>query len=339
MKKHEIKRYARAYKQAIARRNKLMFSLMLVMLAAFTAPAVAAGVQDNAEAPTAIMMLGGSVSLAAAGTLVIVDDVDDVSDKYVAGRQLSYTLYVMPIDNIYKTGFPKPNKYREVGQVPFKEGAVITTIECHQVLTSDSTGERGDLTTAVTNTITAIAGGNTDAALNLIENHTGMKCIVWYFECSTGIMYIMGTPCKPMVLSTFNRTDNLENRAITLTFVNNSYQQPCKYTGSLPQKESVVNPAGSAVLTIIPDNDTYLIPSGTDAAVPLTSVTGITDNDEGRIITLLGDGLDNLATIEDGAVFILSGGETWTAKKGSIISLRVVDASRLVEVSGSRVQS
>ena len=93
-------------------------------------------------------------------------------------------------------------------------------------------------------------------------------------------------------------------------------------------------------LAITAGNDVISIPSGTgSAAVPITAVSGLTANDAGRVITLLGTGTEKLATIADGTTFVLAGGSTWTAKAGSKISFQVLDASTLVEVLGSRVQT
>ena len=97
--------------------------------------------------------------------------------------------------------------------------------------------------------------------------------------------------------------------------------------------------ADTDTLAIVANNDRYILPNGTTEAVPVTKVSGLTDSDKGRTITVTGTGSDNAATIEDGAAFVLEGGATWTAKTGSSITFRVLDPTRLVEVAGTRVQT
>ena len=85
---------------------------------------------------------------------------------------------------------------------------------------------------------------------------------------------------------------------------------------------------------------TTVIPSRcNEGTYAISTVSGLTANDKGRYITLEGTGTDKAATIADGNSFVLEDGATWTAKAGSSITFMVLDASTLVEVSGSRVQT
>ena len=76
-----------------------------------------------------------------------------------------------------------------------------------------------------------------------------------------------------------------------------------------------------------------------DGADAITTVSGLTATDKGRYITREGTGTDKAATSADGNSVVLEDGATWTAKAGSSITFMVLDASTLVEVSGSRVQT
>ena len=51
-----------------------------------------------------------------------------------------------------------------------------------------------------------------------------------------------------------------------------------------------------------------------------------------RIITLIGDGTTNAATVADGDPFLLVDGATWTASKTKELYLKVFDANTLIEV-------
>ena len=97
--------------------------------------------------------------------------------------------------------------------------------------------------------------------------------------------------------------------------------------------------AGATALSIKATNNSYQIPDGSSETYAIATVTGLTNNDKGRFITLNGMGTDKAATIADGTTFILEDGATWTAKAGSSITFRVLDPSTLIEVSGSRIQT
>lgn len=317
-------------------RRKIMSRMFLLLMLVIGTPVTALAYGDgDTKAAGATMGVTMAVS-----SLVMIGDIEDVSDSRVTGNQFGYKLYLIREDQLVEGAFPKKNRNRERGQLQLKDGEKAIMIECHRVVTSTSTGEAGDLAMSVTNTVTAIVGDSYRVqALNFLEENGGRKFIVLYKHCEDGILWMEGTPCKPMVLSSFNRQNDKDASALTLTFTSNSYTQPAKYTGTLNRIEPVRIPADSATIGIVPGVDEYIISEGTSGGTPITGVTGITEADYGRNIVLRGDGTDNSATVEDGSVFILTGGATWMASKGSILCMQIVDASRLVEITGTRVQN
>ena len=112
-----------------------------------------------------------------------------------------------------------------------------------------------------------------------------------------------------------------------------------KYVGDIVKAPAEVHAAGTKELAIKPTSNSYEIPNGTAATYVIETVSGLTNNDKGRYITLTGSGTDKAATIADGTTFILEDGATWTAKAGSSITFRVLDPATLIEVSGSRIQT
>lgn len=112
-----------------------------------------------------------------------------------------------------------------------------------------------------------------------------------------------------------------------------------KYVGDIISAPAEVHTAGATALSIKATNNSYQIPDGSSETYAIATVTGLTNNDKGRFITLNGMGTDKAATIADGTTFILEDGATWTAKAGSSITFRVLDPSTLIEVSGSRIQT
>lgn len=337
MNKQTIKRAIRAHKMDMARKHKLMLTLFLVVFGLFAGTALAAAAFDTTLLPDALTVSGGTVL---AGSMALIGDIEDTSDKDAAGSQIAYQVWLIHLSQVDQSvPFPKPNTNREVGTIPLKPGEFMYSFEAHDIPTDDGKSEKGDFTTTNTNTFVIQMSGNRDKLLDFMEEFTGGKFIIIYRECESDNYFVMGNPCKPMILKTSERANNKEKRSVTFTFENTTWRQPYKYIGAIVRSEPVTLDADTDTLAIVANNDRYVLPDGTSSAVPVTQISGLTDNDKGRTITVTGAGSSNAATIEDGAAFVLEGGATWTAKTGSSITFRVLDTTRLVEVSGTRIQT
>lgn len=341
MKKQKINRVAKSHIRArsldMARKRKLILTMFLLILGLFAGTAMANAAFDMTLLPDALKVSG---TTAFAGSLALIGNIEDSSDRDSAGGQIAYQVWLISLDQIDQTRpWPEPNANREVGTIPMLLGQVMHFFEAHDIPTDDSKGEKGDFTTTTTNTFVIQMSGNRDQLLNFIEEYAGRKFVLIYRECESDNYYILGSFWKPMVLKSFERANNKEKRGITFTFENITWRQPNKYIGGIIRSEPVQLAAGTDTLAIVVNNGQYVLPNGTAAATPVTKLSGLTANDKGRTITITGTGSDKPATIEDGAAFVLEGGATWTAKSGSAITFRVLDPNRLVEVSGTRVQT
>lgn len=182
-------------------------------------------------------------------------------------------------------------------------------------------------------------GGMRDQLLNFIEDHAGGKFVVLFKEIGEDQWYILGEYDRPMILKSYEAKNDKDGRYVTFTFERTSVMQYYKYVGDIISAPAEVHTAGATALSIKATNNSYQIPDGSSETYAIATVTGLTNNDKGRFITLNGMGTDKAATIADGTTFILEDGATWTAKAGSSITFRVLDPSTLIEVSGSRIQT
>ena len=279
--------------------------------------------------------------LCATAGFMAIGNIDDVTDRSTSGNDIAYKVWLInvreQIDEL--SPFPTPNSAREVSTIPLKSGEVMRYFVAHTIPTLIGTGEKGDVTTTGTNEMVIVMGGQRKQLLDFIEQYAGDKFIIIYKSVTDHDYNIIGSYDRPMVLQNYENKNDADGRYVTFTFHNDSLEQSHKYVGSIITAEPAVH-GGSATLAITAGNDVISIPSGTgSAAVPITAVSGLTANDVGRVITLLGTGTEKLATIADGTTFVLAGGSTWAAKAGSKISFQVLDTSTLVEVLGSRVQT
>jgi len=286
---------------------------------------------------SAFELAGGGATLA---TMAAIGNLDGVNDQSTAGRQIAYKVWLVHVSQIDPDqAYPEPNANREVGTIPLSEGEYMHYFEAiDDTLTDGSTGEKGDITTDVTNSFGFTMGGDGAKLYDFIEEYAGGRFVIIYQKCSTGEYYIAGTKCKPMILQSFERKRDTEANAVTFTFQNKSFKQPYKYVGSITKTTPQTVAADATELAIVAGKDQYQL---TDNTVPtaLATVSGITTSMYGNHIEVLGSGGDNPSTIADNTTFILIDGETWTGNAGSRISFRIHDDATLVEVPGTRVQT
>ncbi len=275
------------------------------------------------------------VSSVAAGTVTMasIGDIDEVSGKESAANQIGMRVWLIDRTQIDSSqSFREPNSDRELGTIPMLDGEYMHYFDAiNESPNSTSTGENGDYNVAFTNTFTFVMAGNRKKLLDFIEEYAGRGFIVIYQECETGTKYVVGSFCKPMVLSSFERKDDGDGRYITYTFTNAHWRQPLIYTGDIITQDPVTVDADATDLAIDSSNGRYDLSENT-AATTLATVSGITSDDYGRTITIYGAGGDYPTSIADSTTFVLVDGETWSGTSGSTISFKIFDTDTLVEV-------
>ena len=266
--------------------------------------------------------------------MALLGHVDDVSDRDTHGSAISYIVYLIALDQIDRTKeFPQPNANREVAPVPLKPNEIPHYFEAHDIPTFTGTTEKGDITTTGENQLVMVMGGARANLYNFIEEYSGGKFIALYKHIKKKEWYIVGELERPIILSNTETKDDKDGRYTTLTFKRSSVDLPLIYTGNPAVTAATAVNADATDIAITAGSNTYTIPNGTSAAAAIATVSGLSKNDKGRYITLVGAGTDKPATIADGSTFVLEEGATWTAKTGASITFRVLDTTTLVEVS------
>jgi hypothetical protein len=320
---------------AYARNTKLFYmaAFLFVVVVAFIADATASTAGFFAP------IYCGGLSMA---TMAFIGDIEGVSDRITAGSQISAKLWLVHVDSQLNTDvlFPVPNANREMGTIPLKTGETMHYfVAIDDSVTDSSKGDKGDVTTNVTNTLSFIMGGNRNQLLQFYEEHAGGRFIIIYQLSSDKKYYIMGNDVKPMILKSYERKNDKDSRSITFTFENKSFDQPYCYVGDIVRGAPAVITTDATTLAIQYGKSVYNTPGNNTSAKVLDDVSGIADADKGRVIDVVGTGGNYPLSIESNDVFLLIDKETWTGNAGSRISFKVLDALTLVEVEGSRVQT
>ncbi|MDD2981482.1 MAG: hypothetical protein PHN80_16145 [Hespellia sp.] len=332
MKPKKNKYSDKGVKAAFKLQQKFLLTILLLAAVVFTL----AILTEPGHAIGSVIGLG-STSFA---SMAFLTNVGDQGDKHTTGKNIAALVYLIPIKQVDTSQpFPVPNSAREVSTIPMKEGEYMTYFEAHTPPTFLGNAEKGDITTTGTNTFSIVMAGNRDDLLNFAEEYAGDAFIILFKEVESSQWYILGSYERPVRLKSFENKNDNDGRYISFTFNRDSVKQYYKYTGSLVTIAPATHTAGATALAITSGQGVYSIPNGSSATYAIATVTGLTDNDKGRVITLLGTGTDKAATIADNTAFVLEDGATWTAKAGSRISFRVLDPATLIEVQGSRVQT
>ncbi|MCC8187141.1 MAG: hypothetical protein LIP08_06430 [Bacteroides sp.] len=330
--KKKFKSRNNGYKAHLNMQKKFFLSFMLLLACVF-----AVGALLDPQSAAGCMTGFGGVSFAA---MMAIGNVEDVSDKYTFGSNITYQVYLVTVSQLDKAQrFPKPNANREVSTLPMADGQYMMYFEAHDFPTYIGTAEKGDITTSGTNTFSIIMGGIRDKLLTYAEEHTGDKFIILFKEIESDQWEILGSDERPVILKSFEAKNDKDGRYVTYTFERVSVNQYNHYVGVIITAPAAVHTKDSTELKFISGQNLYSIPEGSSGGYIIEKVSGLTASDEGRIVTLNGTGSSNPATISDNTTFILKDGVNWTAKAGSSISFRILDKTTLVEVPNSRVQT
>lgn len=337
MKKLNDKQLKYSFNKAVKETLKIQTMFVLTLLLIFAAIFTVGILADPAFAQTGVKLLGGTTISA----MMLIGNVSALPDSATTGNNIARDLYIIDLLEQVDTSipFPQPNAAREVGTIPLKAGQKMIKFQTHSNPKFNSTGESADNAASGTNSFEIALAGNTDQLKNYAEKHIGsLNSLIFRNVDSTG-WRILGSYDNPVKLKSFELKDDTEGRYVIFKFERLSILQDYNYTGSVIAQDPAVHTAGSTTLAITAGQDVYQIPNGASATYAINAISGITASDKGRIITLLGTGAANAATIADASPFILEDGSTWTAKAGSKLVLRILDSTTLTEVQGSRIQT
>lgn len=319
------------------RKAQTRFVLVLALL--FALPAISFAVTDptRENIKIAAEVGGGGLGLAGMG---LIGNITQGSKLDAAGNRIGYQVYLIARDQVDSTvTFPAPNANREVGTITLKAGEYMHYFEAiDNSLKDNGTGELGEITVDSTNTFSFIMAGQPSKLLDFLEEYAGGAFVIIYKECESSDYYILGNPCKPMMLKSYDRKKDNEAKAVTLTFESKTYRQPLLYTGNIVVAAPDTIAAGATDLAIT-DNPQYRMSAHT-GVVTIATVSSIAAADYGRVIDVLGIASgSNPPLIADNSVFVLIDGATFTGRAGSRISFRILDDETLVEVEGTRYQT
>lgn len=338
MKKLNTKQFSWARKESRnyvnSKTKKLFFSVLLI----FTAFVAFSFVLDPTD--TNFNDLLGTGGITVATVMGAVGNVDLEQNTKGAGKQVKAKLWLISEDQ-WDDSQSFPAKVEGArANIPIKNGEYwhyIKSVDNSPDLKSNS--ELGDIAATLNNELSLGIRGINSTIRKLLEDGIGYGFFVVLEICSTGTKYLVGNDCKPAILSSFEGGPGKDHTGFSVSFKQTCGEMFCEYSGNTPAQAAAVV-AEDATTIGLTSNPRYQLTDGSASSVAITSFTGVTDVDVGRIVTILGSGGSYPSTIPSGNDFMLIGGATWTALANKEISFKIFKdggASYIfVEISGSR---
>lgn len=169
----------------------------------------------------------------------VIPNISAVADQESQGKRLYNKIYVVLDDDVDYSQIPEitiDEQTRSMAALSLKEGAKWAELNFAKFTGQrTSEGSAGDITTAVTNTLTGTLGGHRAEIDNLLENFVGRNVHVVEIDRFTQKKYILTRPYSPMAFSAFSGRKNGENTSTDVTFSNESFFQPLEYLGSVTE--------------------------------------------------------------------------------------------------------
>lgn len=171
----------------------------------------------------------------------VIPNIAAVGDQESQGKRIYNKIYIVLDDDVDYNTLPEiivSEEARSCAALTLKEGAKWAEINFAKNTAGRTTeGSQGDITTAVTNTLTGTVGGHRTEVDNFLENLVGCAVHVVEVDRFTQKKYILTRPYSPMYISAFSGRKNADNTSTDITFSNESFFQPLEYLGSVTNTE------------------------------------------------------------------------------------------------------
>ena len=157
------------------------------------------------------------------------DNIPAVSDQDTQGKRIYYKIEVLREADVDYSQLPAiDEENRTIEDFKLKEDAAGWKEQALVKYTPSATseGSAGDITSAVTNTITGTLGGDRNVIDNLLENHVGDAFFVRITDRFNQKKVVYGRPYSPMFLTAFSKRKTADNTSCDVTFSNESFFQP-----------------------------------------------------------------------------------------------------------------
>ena len=254
--------------------------------------------------------------------MIIIPSLRNEADR-IKVSNMKYVLYFALLSDVDVDNFPKAVNATISSNIllPGKKYKVLDA----KTNTVNPTGAAGESQGNVALTLTPQIEGFSKSVLDFIYKINGERIIAIWEHCLTRQRFIAGSPCSGGLLvsiSSIGKQDDGFLGAI-LEMKGGDCPDPFYYyEGFIPLEDPLSVPADASTFGLTDDYQ-YQLSDNTGATV-LTGITGVDDDQVGRIVELIGGGVNFPTAINPSATFILKNGVAWSGTLGSKITFQIV---------------
>jgi hypothetical protein len=244
-------------------------------------------------------------------------------DKKSKISSIKNRLYIALLRDVDIDNFPKAVNFTILSNVllPGRKHTVFDV----KINTVNPSGAAGESLGNIALTLSPQLEGISRETLRFIYAINGERVIAFWENCETGEKFIAGSPCSGGLMVSVTNLGKMDDgfNGVILEMKGGECPEPYYfYEGPILLDSPQVIPAGSTTFALT-DAKQFQLSENTEPAT-LTGITGINDEQVGRIIELIGAGNAYPTTVAPSAAFILQNGVSWQAVQGSKLSLQIV---------------
>ncbi len=246
-----------------------------------------------------------------------------VSDKNTRHGNLKFRLFLALLADVDVDSFPAAVQATISANV-LLAGKTFKYIDC-QINSIKPNAKPGESPYTGKLVLTPILEGISKASLDWLYKNLGEDVIAVWERCSDGQKFIGGSPCSGGLKVKFTSVGDLNGgiSGIALSLEGGECPEPFWfYDGDIPRDTPEVIELAEATTFALTAKTQYTMTDNA-AAKALSDITAVADGDVGRIIELVGAGVNNPTSIASSAKFILKNGVTFSAANGNRIFFQI----------------
>lgn len=250
----------------------------------------------------------------------MLTDLPKDQNKNAKISSLKFRLYLALLIDVLVDDFPKAIG-ATISTNPLQVGKTWKFLDC-KINTMKPSTEPGESPYTGKLKLTPIIEGISKQTLAWLYENLGQDVIVIWERCSDGQKFIGGSPCSGGMAVKFASIGSQEGNieGIALSLEGGECPEPFWfYDGPIIREEPQIVALDAGTSFPLTDKSQYTMTDNAAAKV-LSDITGVTDADVGRVVELVGAGINFPTTISSSAKFILQNGLAFSASLGKTIS-------------------
>ena len=247
----------------------------------------------------------------------------DQQDKRSKISTLKMRLYFAPLSDVDIDNFPKAvnatiaSNVLLAGRKHYFFDAKINTV--------NPTGAAGESQGNIALTLTPQLEGISRKSLQFLFGINGERVIVFWENCDTSERFIAGSPCSGGLLVSVTNLGKMDDgfMGAILEMKGGECPEPFYFYEGPILLDAPEGVAANATTFALTGKAQYQLSDNT-AATKLADISGVTNDDIGRIIEITGGGINFPTEIDTTAKFVLRNGLPWIGNQGSKITFQIV---------------